>query len=105
MEADGCLVSDSKITSGRRYESSDKSKKQWGGKRTKNDPSNYSPGYDHVHTDLWDVVRERNSASFHRARNENNETVENENIQQSENNMQPQNNDFEVPENTEVAEI
>ena len=112
MQAQGCLVNDSRITSGRRYESTETSKKQWGGKRNKRNPTEYSPGYEAIHTDLWEVVRESNSASLRRASIQNIDDAENEgnnaatnNNPQNENNEIVESENFAVPEASETAEI
>ena len=57
VAADGCLIEDDNIRSGRRYESGTMRNSNWGGKRTKNDQSKYSPDDYGLHEDLL-AVRE-----------------------------------------------
>ena len=64
LAADGCMIEDTNIRSGRRYESGTVKNSNWGGKRKKNDQSKYSPVTSVLHKDLLDVREAQIRASL-----------------------------------------
>ena len=61
-EANGCMIEEKNIRTGRRHE---KGKRQgnWGGSRRKNDQDKYLPPEEDIHMDLKEVVRQSNARS------------------------------------------
>ena len=75
VTANGCLVQDAAIRSGRRYEKSSKGE-NWGGARTKKSHLEYSPPEEMIHKDLWEVRRKENAASVCRATSSQNSDID-----------------------------
>ena len=103
-DADGCIIEEQTMRSGRRFETKNGKSKNLGGKSVKKNSTEYSPPAEELHHDLFDVRRELLARAVarsnqHRDRDNNNSGVL---IKNSDSDTETENEDTSDLENESV---